>query len=121
MERSMRFRPARIAILAAMAGIVYALASSAASQDTGKRWKAQWMTAAGVAERDEVVLHFRKTIELNQAPAKFVVDVSADNQFILYVNGMEAGRGPSRGDLGHRRYETLDIGPKLHAGRNVLA
>ena len=85
------------------------------------RWSAQWITAAGAAERDEVVLHFRKTIELKQAPSKFVVDVSADNQFILYVNGVETGRGPSRADLAHWRYETYDIGPLLHAGRNVLA
>jgi alpha-L-rhamnosidase len=84
-------------------------------------WSAQWITAAGVAERDEVVLHFRKTMELKEAPTKFVVDVSADNQFILYVNGVEAGRGPSRADLAHWRYETYDIGPLLHAGRNVLA
>ncbi|HET8966344.1 MAG TPA: alpha-L-rhamnosidase C-terminal domain-containing protein [Candidatus Acidoferrum sp.] len=85
------------------------------------RWSAQWITAAGAAERDQVVLHFRKTIELKQAPTKFVVDVSADNQFILYVNGVEAGRGPSRADLAHWRYETYDIGPLLHAGRNALA
>jgi hypothetical protein len=104
-----------------------AAAGNTASQDTGKHWKAQWITAAGVAERDEVVLHFRKTIELTearpggQAAGKFLVDVSADNQFIFYVNGMEAGRGPSRADLAHWRYETYDIGPLLHAGRNVLA
>jgi len=117
----MKFRVLRVATLAALTGIAAGLASNAASQDTGWHWKAQWITAAGVAERDEVVLHFRKTIEVKEAPTRFVVDVSADNQFILYVNGAEAGRGPSRGDLGHWRYKTVDIGPKLHAGRNVLA
>ena len=86
-----------------------------------KHWSAQWITAQGVAERDEVVLHFRKVIELRDAPKEFLVDLSADNQFILYVNGREAGRGPSRGDLAHWRYERLDLGPLLHAGRNVLA
>ena len=93
----------------------------AGSEPDEKRWSAQWITATGVALRDEVVLHFRKTIELKSAPGKFVVDVSADNQFILYVNGVEAGRGPSRADLAHWRYETYEIGPLLHAGRNVLA
>jgi hypothetical protein len=86
-----------------------------------KHWKAQWITAPGVAERDEVVLHFRKVIDLGAAPQRFVVHVSADNQFILYVNGKEAGRGPSRGDLAHWRYQTYDIAPMLHTGRNVLA
>jgi hypothetical protein len=86
-----------------------------------KRWSAQWITAAGVAERDQAVLHFRKVIQLERAPSHFVVDVSADNQFILFVNSKEAGRGPSRADLAHWRYETYDLAPLLHAGRNVLA
>jgi len=86
-----------------------------------KHWTAQWITAPGVAERDRAVLRFRKVVDLAQPVARFVVNVSADNQFILYVNGKEAGRGPSRGDLGHWRYETYDIAALLHAGRNTLA
>ncbi len=86
-----------------------------------KRWKAQWITAPGVAERDSAVLHFRKMMDLKEPVKEFVVNVSADNQFILYVNGQEAGRGPSRADLGHWRYETYDIGPLLHVGKNILA
>ena len=107
--------------LAAILGLIAWTPLPAAGRDGEQRWAAQWITAPGVAERDEVVLHFRKTIELASAPTKFVVDVSADNQFILYVNGVEAGRGPSRADLAHWRYETYDVGPLLHVGRNVLA
>ena len=107
--------------LAAILGLIALAPLPALGQDREKRWAAQWITAPGVAERDEAVLHFRKTIELASAPTKFVVDASADNQFILYVNGVEAGRGPSRADLAHWRFETFDIGPLLHAGRNVLA
>ncbi len=107
--------------LMALGGAMAFAAICGVAQDSGdKRWKAQWVTAPGVAERDSVVLHFRKLVELTSAPAKFVVDVSADNQFILYVNGREAGRGPSRADLGHWRYETIDIGPLLHVGKNIL-
>src|SRR5260221_9290985 len=65
-----------------------------------KRWKAQWITAPGVAERDSVVLHFRKVMDLKEPSKEFVVDVSADNQFILYVNGQEAGGGPRPGGFG---------------------
>jgi alpha-L-rhamnosidase len=109
-------------LLLTMAGAIALGVSEAAAQEkAATRWKAQWITAAGVAERDQVVLHFRKVLELAAVPAKFAVDVSADNQFILYVNGREAGRGPSRADLGHWRYETYDLGPLLHAGKNVLA
>jgi hypothetical protein len=86
----------------------------------GKNWKAEWITAEGVAQRDEVVLHFRKVIELAATPEHFLVDVSADNQFVFYVNGKRVGTGPSRGDLAHWRYETFDLGPFLLAGKNVL-
>ena len=108
--------------LAALGGVIGLAAACTVAQEPGeKRWKAQWITAAGVPERDAVVLHFRKSIDLAQAAQHFVVNVSADNQFIFYVNGKEAGRGPSRSDLGHWRYETYDIGPLLQAGRNTLA
>src|SRR5438270_6286810 len=84
-------------------------------------WTAQWITAPGVAQKDEVVLHFRKTIQLPQKPEHFLVDVSADNEFILYVNQQRIGSGPSHSDLGHWRYETYDLATLLHAGANVLA
>jgi len=117
----MNLRSRILAAVTAAAALSFVVALGWAQEGKENRWKAHWITAPGVAERDEVVLHFRKTIELKAAPTKFVVDMSADNQFILYVNGVEARRGPSRGDLAHWRYETLDIAPLLHAGRNVLA
>ena len=84
-------------------------------------WKAQWITAPDAPQRDEVVLHFKKVLELSAPPPHFYVDVSADNQFILCVNQQRVGNGPSRADLAHWRYETYDLAPFLHAGRNVLA
>src|SRR5262252_9201806 len=104
----------------AMAAVIAMIAVSTAAQDEEKHWQAQWITAPEAAERDAAVVHFRKTIELAARPEKFAVDVSADNQFIFYVNGKEAGRGPSRGDLAHWRYETYDIAPFLRAGKNFL-
>ncbi|HET9804968.1 MAG TPA: hypothetical protein VFP96_17135, partial [Candidatus Acidoferrum sp.] len=53
------------------------VATQVIAQDEATRWKAQWITAAGAAERDVAVVHFRKTIELAAKPEKFVVDVSA--------------------------------------------
>jgi hypothetical protein len=42
--------------------------------------------------------------------------VSADNRFILWVNGRRVGDGPARGDLAHWRYERFDLAPFLRAG-----
>src|SRR5258708_32378679 len=90
--------------LRARGGAMAFAAICSVAQDSGdKHWKAQWITAPGVAERDSVVLHLRKLVELGTAPTRFLVDVRADNQFILHVNGKEAGRGPRRAELGHWR------------------
>ncbi len=86
-----------------------------------KSWPAHWITCPGAAERDPVVFHFRKVMELQEPPQHFLVHVSADNQFLLYVNQKRLGSGPARGDLAHWRFETYDLGPFLHSGRNVLA
>lgn len=86
-----------------------------------KSWTAQWITASHVPQRDEVILHFRKVFDLAQQPKQFIVDVSADNQFILWVNQQRVGSGPSRSDLGHWKYETYDLAPLLHPGSNVLS
>ncbi len=84
-------------------------------------WSANWITSADSPQRDAIVLHFRKSIEFAQKPEHFVVQVSADNQFILYVNEQWVGAGPAKSDLGHWRYETYDLAPLLRPGRNVLA
>jgi len=90
------------------------------SQST-EPWRAEWITAPGAPAREEVVLHFRKVVELSQSVEHFVVQVSADNQFIFYVNGQRVGTGPAKSDLAHWRYETFDLGPFLRRGKNVLA
>jgi len=46
---------------------------------------------------------------------------SADNRYELYVNGKPASHGPASGDVYHWHYETVDLAPMLHAGRNTLA
>jgi alpha-L-rhamnosidase len=84
-------------------------------------WPAKWITSDDAPARDEAVLYFRKHVELATPARGFVVNVSADNRFVLYVNGQRAGSGPARSDLAHWRYETLDVGPLLKNGDNVFA
>lgn len=84
-------------------------------------WTASWITAKGAAVRDPVVIHARKRFTLAKVPERFVVHVSADNRFVLHVNGKVIGRGPARGDIEHWRYETFDLSPALQPGVNVVA
>lgn len=112
--------------LVALAALVFAAASAATAQDNlppdapHREWRAHWVTHPDAPLREPVVLHFRHTLALDVAPSGYVVRVSADNRFILYVNGQRAGEGPARGDLTHWRYERFDIAPLLHAGKNFI-
>jgi alpha-L-rhamnosidase len=84
-------------------------------------WAAEWITSRLAPQRDPAVLRFRKVIDLSEKTDHFVVDVSADNQFVFYVNQQRVSFGPSKSDLAHWRYEAYDIAPYLHPGKNVLA
>jgi hypothetical protein len=84
-------------------------------------WTARWISVPGTSGFDYGVYHFRRDFELAAKPAAFVVHVTADNRYQLYVNGERVSWGPARGDLYHWRYETVDIASHLKAGKNVLA
>jgi hypothetical protein len=84
-------------------------------------WKASWITHPTAPLREPLVLHFRRGLDLQAVPASYPVRVSADNRFILFVNGHRVGDGPARGDLTHWRYERFDLAPFLQPGKNVIA
>ncbi len=67
------------------------------------------------------VFHARRTFDLAVKPEHFIVHVSADNRYRLYVNGEQVSSGPQRSDVTHWRYETVDIAPQLRAGSNAIA
>src|SRR5271165_3316334 len=83
-------------------------------------WHASWITHPTASLRDPMVLHFRRTLALSAVPVTYPVRVSADNRFILYVNGHRVGDGPARGDLTHWRYERFDLAPLLQPGQNLI-
>jgi hypothetical protein len=83
-------------------------------------WQASWGTHPTAPLREPLVLHFRRALTLGAVPASYPVRVSADNRFVLFVNGQRVGDGPARGDLSHWRYERFDLAPLLHAGKNLI-
>jgi alpha-L-rhamnosidase len=84
-------------------------------------WSASWITCPDVAPRDYGIYHFRKKISLDKQPSKFVVHVSADNRYRLFVNGKAVCSGPARGDLYNWYFETIDLAPYLKSGSNTIA
>jgi alpha-L-rhamnosidase len=86
-----------------------------------KEWAASWITYPDGSLKDYGVFHFRNNFDLSQKPSSFVVHVSADNRYRLFVNGVAIGFGPARGDIGHWNYESYDLAPHLKEGKNTLA
>ena len=84
-------------------------------------WSANWISCPGVAQRAYGVYHFRKTFVLVAAPVRFIVHVSADNRYRLFVNGRPVCFGPARSDLAHWNFETIDIAAYLRSGENTVA
>jgi alpha-L-rhamnosidase len=93
---------------------------STQSDPPQREWSASWITHPNAPLREPIVLHFRRTLDLPSLPTTYPVRVSADNRFILYVNGRRVGDGPARGDLIHWRYELFDLAPFLQVGSNLV-
>ena len=85
-----------------------------------KEWNASWI-AAEKGSQKYGVYHFRKVIVLNDVPEHFIIHISADNRYILYVNGQHIVHGPATGDLKHYQFETADIASFLRKDSNVIA
>jgi alpha-L-rhamnosidase len=101
-----------------LAGATFAaIAEPAAAQDAQG-----WITdPAAASDVIPVVLHFRRVVELKARPMHFPVRVTADNRYVLFVNGERVSAGPSVGDVAHWREQAIDLAPYLRAGRNVVA
>jgi alpha-L-rhamnosidase len=83
-------------------------------------WDAEWISHPAADLKAYGVYHLRKTFELNDIPQKFIIHVSADNRYRLFVNGTPVCFGPARGDLNHWNFETLDISRFLKPGSNII-
>lgn len=106
--------------LAALLLLISFVFSPAAAVGQSSQWSAKWIADADAPPQGAGVFHFRKTLDLSERPTRFLVRVSADNRYRLFVNGISVSVGPARSDLMHWRYEMVDLAPYLHAGSNII-
>ncbi len=85
------------------------------------RWPAHWITHPAAPKSDYGVYLFRRVFDLPARPGRFVVHVTGDARYRLWVNGRSVCYGPQRGDPMAWPYESLDLAPWLEPGANVLA
>ncbi|MEP6684933.1 MAG: alpha-L-rhamnosidase N-terminal domain-containing protein, partial [Parafilimonas sp.] len=96
-------------------------AQLADASPANKAWNAQWIAAPNDNGTEYGVYYFRKQIDLAAKPSSFIVHISADNRYKLFVNDSLISIGPARGDLNYWNYETIDLAQYLMQGKNTVA
>ena len=113
----------RLLAKTALVSAALIFASALAAQAKTDWGDAQWIWQAEGGPANTWVA-FRKTFDLEQAPAKALAHIATDTKYWLWINGemtlFEGGlaRGPAPGD-GY--YDEVDIGPYLKSGQNTIA
>ena len=114
----------RMLLLAVLSCCLVAGAQTARPLDphlVASQWPASWIASPSAPPKSPGVYYFRKELTLSSVPAHYWVHVTADNRYVLHVNGRYAAEGPARGDLFHWRFETVDLAPLLQPGKNLIA
>jgi alpha-L-rhamnosidase len=83
-------------------------------------WAAKWIACPESSNSEFGVFLFRKEISIPSKPEKFIVHVSADSRYKLYVNGVYVCNGPARSHLFKWNFESIDISTYLNPGTNVI-
>ncbi len=105
-----------------------------ASAFTGVRWHGHWVaadvpefevdptsTGADLRHAGFSKVQFRRSFTVTDVPASAPLRISADSRYILWVNGVEVGRGPIRSQPRRLRYDEYDVASHLDGGANVIA
>jgi hypothetical protein len=92
-----------------------------AQTDHPQHWNASWIRVPGEVTSGYEVCLFRKVLDISEKPGTYLVHVSGDNRYKLFVNGQQVSCGPARSDLYYWNYETIDLARYLVAGKNVIS
>ena len=82
---------------------------------------AQWITNPDINLNEYNVVLFRKELKLKEKPEQFIIHITADNRYKLFINEKLVCIGPQLSDMRHWRYETIDISSYLNIGKNIVA
>ena len=85
---------------------------------SGHVWRARWIRAAGDEGAKPGVWAFRRLFRLDK-PAEILLQVTADQRYDLWVDGLGAGSGSERGLHNSWFYETYTV--RLQPGDHVIA
>ena len=83
--------------------------------------KAQWLWPGLPIDLRNTYADFRRDFRLAKRPRRAPFFITADQLYMLYLNGRYVGRGPARGFQSHWPYDEHDLAPLLRRGKNWLS
>lgn len=86
-----------------------------------EKWNASWIVDPEVPVSEYSLTLYRRTFELAEQPDSFIIHITADNRYRLFVNNNPVCYGPQLGDMRHWHYETINIASWLKSGKNIVA
>lgn len=84
-------------------------------------WSASWIWNELPECVENVYLEARKAFRLESVPAAARLAISANQSYIVYINGLKVGRGPAPADSAWKYYDEYDVRAYLQPGPNVVA
>ncbi|MEQ8439139.1 MAG: alpha-L-rhamnosidase C-terminal domain-containing protein [Ilumatobacter fluminis] len=87
----------------------------------GGPWRASWIWADGAPAAQRHVVALTAELVLDEVPDTVPARWCAVSRAVVYVNGVEVGRGPIRSNPRRQPYEVTDLAPHLTPGTNRIA
>lgn len=82
---------------------------------------ASWVSHPNLRGQSDQIILFRNTFDVKDISEDFIINISADNHYFLYVNGTFITQGPQLSDIKHWKYETLNLKKYIKKGKNIVA
>ncbi len=82
---------------------------------------ASWIWNGKTSSTADVYMCFRRRFEIVRPRRDAFIDLSADSDFVAWLNGVEIGRGQFSDFASHKTYGRFPLGKTLRKGSNVLA
>ena len=82
---------------------------------------AQWIWPLNCPHMQNTQAQFRRDFRLGRVPRRAPFFITADQCYMLYVNGRYVGRGPARGFQATWAYDEFDLAGYLERGHNWLS
>ncbi|MFW6146439.1 MAG: alpha-L-rhamnosidase C-terminal domain-containing protein [Planctomycetota bacterium] len=83
--------------------------------------RARWIWPGRTPYMHNTYAQYRRDFDLAAVPATAPFHITADQAYMLYVNGRYVGRGPARGYQRSWPYDTYDLAGYLQAGHNWIS